>query len=138
MTTLATLFPQHVNGSTHGVTAVTHQDLVVALSSLLKNQKVAVLHMLYPRTDARTHSSLEALVDKMHGHGMHEAARLIAQEAHYLIFEDPAAARRAVHEIRNDSLAVGVHLYYAGLVGEHAEAALANDAQSTTESAAHA
>ena len=138
MTTLANLFPQHANGSAQGVTAVTHQDIVVGLSSLLKDQKVAVLHMLYPRTDARTHASLEALVDKMHGHGMHEAARLIAQEAHYLIFEDPVAARRAVHEIRNDSLAIGVHLYYAGLVGEPAEAALGLDVQATSEAVVHA
>lgn len=131
--TLTTLFPQHTNAGAAGVTAVTHQDIVVALLSLLKSQRIAVLHMLYPRTDSRTHASLDALVAKMHGHGMHEVARLVSEEAHYLIFEDPVAARRTLQEIRNDSLAIGVHLFYAGLVGEQAESALSADAQAALE-----
>ncbi len=103
------------------VTALNHQDIVVALSAALAPQKVAVLHMLYPRTDARTHRSLDALVAALHGHGLHQVAQLVAQEAHYLLFKDPAKAWKAFHEIRNDSLAIGVHLYYNGLVGEAAE-----------------
>jgi len=86
------------------------------------------LHMLYPRTDARTHRSLDALVNVLHGHGLHEVADLIAHEAHYLLFKDPVKAWKAFHEIRNDSLAIGVHLYYHGLVGEAAERALDKDA----------
>ena len=53
--------------------------------------------------------------------GLHQVARLVSQEAHYLVFKDPVKAWKAFHEIRNDSLAIGVHLYYAGLVGEAAE-----------------
>ncbi|WP_193752468.1 hypothetical protein [Cupriavidus sp. IDO] len=34
----------------------------------------------------------------------------------------------ALHEIRNDSLAIGVHLYYKGQSGAAAEAALDLDA----------
>ena len=98
------------------------------MSAALKTQNVAVLHMLYPRTDARTHRSLDTLVDVLHGHGLHEVADLIAQEAHYLLFKDPVKAWKAFHEIRNDSLAIGVHLYYHGLVGEAAERALDKDA----------
>lgn len=107
-----------------GVAALNHQDIVVALSTALASKRVAVLHMLYPRTDARTHRNLDALVDVLHGHGLHQVARLIAQEAHYLLFKEPAKAWKAFHEIRNDSLAIGVHLYYNGLVGEAAERAL--------------
>ncbi|RQH02750.1 hypothetical protein [Paraburkholderia dinghuensis] len=103
------------------VTALNHQDIVVALSAALASERVAVLHMLYPRTDSRTHRSLDALVDVLHGHGLHQVARLVSQEAHYLLFKDPVKALKAFHEIRNDSLAIGVHLYYAGLVGEAAE-----------------
>ncbi|WP_144109128.1 hypothetical protein [Paraburkholderia sp. BCC1886] len=125
---LEMLFPDHVHNDDHIVTALNHQDIVVALSAALKTQDVAVLHMLYPRTDARTHRSLDALVDVLHGHGLHEVAKLVAQEAHYLLFKDPVKARRAFHEIRNDSLAIGVHLYYHGLVGEAAERALDKDA----------
>ena len=106
------------------VAALNHQDIVVALSAALASKRAAVLHMLYPRTDARTHRSLDTLVDVLHGHGLHEVARLVAQEAHYLVFKDPANAWKAFHEIRNDSLAIGVHLYYNGLVGEPAERAL--------------
>ncbi|PLZ04457.1 hypothetical protein CY652_02005 [Burkholderia sp. WAC0059] len=106
------------------VTALNHQDIVVALSAALAPQRVAVLHMLYPRTDARTHNSLDSLVHTLHGHGLHEVARLVAEEAHYLLFKDPAKAWKAFHEIRNDSLAIGVHLYYNGLVGEAAERVL--------------
>jgi hypothetical protein len=103
------------------VTALNHQDIVVALSAALATERVAVLHMLYPRTDARTHHSLDHLVDKLRGQGLHQVARLLSQEAHYLVFKDPVKAWKAFHEIRNDSLAIGVHLYYAGLVGEAAE-----------------
>jgi hypothetical protein len=125
---LETLFPDHVHSDDSIVTALNHQDIVVALSAALKTQDVAVLHMLYPRTDARTHRSLDALVNVLHGHGLHEVADLISQEAHYLLFKDPVKAWKAFHEIRNDSLAIGVHLYYHGLVGEAAEVALDKDA----------
>jgi hypothetical protein len=124
---LETLFPDHNHAEDSIVTALNHQDIVVALSAALKTQNVAVLHMLYPRTDARTHRNLDALVDVLHGHGLHEVAGLIAEEAHYLLFKDPANAWKAFHEIRNDSLAIGVHLYYHGLVGEAAERALDAD-----------
>lgn len=110
------------------VTSLNHHDIVVALSQALADKKVAVLHMLYPRTDARTHHSLNALVDVLHGHGLHQVANLIAKEAHYLVFKDPAKAWRAFQEIRNDSLAIGAHLYYKGLVGDEAERALDADA----------
>jgi hypothetical protein len=125
---LETLFPDHNHTEDSIVTALNHQDIVVALSAALKTQNVAVLHMLYTRTDARTHHSLDALVAKLHSHGLHRVARLIAEEAHYLIFKDPVKAWRAFQEIRNDSLAIGVHLYYHGLVGEAAEQQLDADA----------
>jgi hypothetical protein len=121
------LFPDTEQAEDSIVTALTHQDIVVVLSSMLASQKVALLHMLYPRTDARTHRSLDTLVDVLHGHGLHEVARLIAQEAHYLLFKDPTKAWQAFQEIRNDSLAIGVRLYYNGLVGEAAEHALDGD-----------
>ena len=125
---LETLFPDHVHTDDSIVTALNHQDIVVALSGAVKNQNVAVLHMLYPRTDARTHSSRDALVNVLRGHGLHEVASLIEQETHYLLFKDPAKAWQAFQEIRNDSLAIGVHLYYHGLVGEAAERELDKDA----------
>ena len=127
-TSLETLFPDHVHADDKVVSALNHQDIVVALSAALKSQNVAVLHMLYPRTDARTHRSLDALVDKLHGHGLHQVARLVSQEAHYLVFKEPVKAWKAFQEIRHDSLAIGVHLYYAGLVGEPAERLLDADA----------
>ena len=111
------------------VTSVTHKDIVTALSATLGPQTVAVLHILYPRTDARTHESLDALVSALHSHGMHQVARLIAEETHYLLFRDPAKARHVLHEIRNDSLAIGVHAYYKGLSGTAAEDKLALDAR---------
>jgi hypothetical protein len=126
-TTLAALFANQDQPTEGTVTAVTHQDIVVAFSLALKEQKVAILHMLYPRTDARTHRSLDSLVAKLHGHGMHEVARLIAEETHYLVFDGPAQARKALNEIRNDSLAIGAHLYYRGFVGEAAEQAIESD-----------
>jgi hypothetical protein len=125
---LETLFPDHLHDDDSVVTALNHQNIVVALSATLKTKNVAVLHMLYPRTDARTHRSLDALVNVLHGHGLHEVANLIAQETHYLLFKDPAKAWKAFQEIRNDSLAIGVHLYYHALVGEAAERALDTDA----------
>jgi hypothetical protein len=124
---LETLFPEHsqLDGST--VTALNHHDVVAALSAALSTEKVAVLHMLYPRTDERTHRSLDTLVDLLHGHGMHEVAGLIAKEVRYLLFRETAKAWKVFHEIRNDSLAIGVHLYYRGLVGAAAENALDAD-----------
>jgi hypothetical protein len=111
------------------VTSVTHKDIVTALSATLGPQTVAVLHILYPRTDARTHTSQDALVSALNSHGMHQVARLIAEETHYLLFRDPVKARAVLHEIRNDSLAIGVHVYYKGLSGSVAEEALEADAQ---------
>jgi hypothetical protein len=122
------LFPDTGEQEEAVVTALNHQDIVLAMSAALASEKIAVLHMLYPRTDARTHDSLDALVDRLHGHGLHEVARLISQQAHYLVFKNPAKAWKAFHEIRNDSLAIGAHLYYCGLVGETAEHALDEDA----------
>lgn len=123
-----TLFPATQEAEDTVVTALNHQDIVLAMSAALATEKVAVLHMLYPRTDARTHRSLDALVDALHGHGLHEVARLISQEAHYLVFKDPQKAWKAFNEIRHDSLAIGVHLYYRGLIGESAERSLDIDA----------
>ncbi len=123
-----TLFPYTDEKQDTVVTALNHQDIVLAMSAALATEKIAVLHMLYPRTDARTHDSLDALVAALHGHGLHEVARLVSQQAHYLVFKDPAKAWQAFHEIRNDSLAIGTHLYYCGLVGEAAEHALDEDA----------
>ncbi|MFC0400995.1 hypothetical protein [Paraburkholderia rhizosphaerae] len=122
------LFPDTGEQEEAIVTALNHQDIVLAMSAALATEKIAVLHMLYPRTDARTHDSLDALVDQLHGHGLHEVARLISQQAHYLVFRNPTNAWKAFHEIRNDSLAIGVHLYYCGRVGEAAERALDEDA----------
>jgi hypothetical protein len=109
-------------------TAITHNDIVTGLTAALAPQAVAVLHILYPRTDARTHASLDALVSALNRHGMHQVARLIAEETRYLLFRNPAKAWRVLHEIRNDSLAIGVHVYYKGLAGAAAEQMLDTDA----------
>ncbi|GAB7543886.1 hypothetical protein [Cupriavidus sp. CuC1] len=123
-----TLLPtQHVT-TEDVVTAIRHQDIVEAYTATSASQRVAVLHMLYPRTDARTHRSLDALVNALHVHGLHQVADMVEKEAHYLVFKDPAKAWKALHEIRHDSLAIGVHLYYKGQSGAAAEAALDVDA----------
>jgi hypothetical protein len=110
------------------VASLTHKDIVTGLSAALAPQSVAVLHMHYPRTDTRTHASLDSLVSSLNSHGMHQVARLIAEETHYLLFRDPVKAWRVFHEIRNDSLAIGVSVYYKGLSGDAAEHALDTDA----------
>jgi len=46
---------------------------------------------------------------------------MVQTEEHYLVFKDSAKAWKALHEIRNDSLAIGVHPYYKGKSGEAAE-----------------
>lgn len=114
------------------VTAIHHQDIVAAFTAQPVAQQearpVAVLHMLYPRTDARTHRSLDHLVGALQNHGLHDVATLVAREAHYLVFKDVVQAWRTLHEIRHDSLAIGVHLYYRGQSGDAAEKALDADA----------
>jgi hypothetical protein len=110
------------------VTAIHHRDIVAVFTAQPSSEPVAVLHMLYPRTDARTHRSLDHLVGALHNHGLHEVAMLVEREAHYLVFKDASKAWRALHEIRHESLAIGVHLYYRGLTGDAAENALDADA----------
>jgi hypothetical protein len=122
------LFVDGTGGADRVVAALTHQDIITGLSAALAPQQVAVLHMLYPRTDARTHRSLDALVAALHRHGMHQVAHLVAEEAHYLLFRDPTKAWRVLQEIRHDSLAIGVHVYYKGLAEGAAEKALDADA----------
>ncbi len=131
--TIEALFPKHEGAPDSIVSALNHQQIVVALSALVAEQRIAVLHMLYPRTDARTHRSLDTLVSTLHGHGLHEVATLISQEAHYLAFKDPVKAWKAFQEIRHDSLAIGVHLYYKGSTGDDAEKALDADAHPKTD-----
>ncbi len=46
----------------------------------------------------------------------------------YLLFRDVEEAWRVLQEIRNDSLAIGVHVYYKGFAGEAAEEMLNLDA----------
>jgi len=130
---IQSLFVDMAESDERVAAAVTHKDIVTGLSAALAPQQVVVLHMLYPRTDARTHSSLDALVAALHGHGMHQVARLIAEETHYLLFQDPAKARSVLREIRLDSLAIGVHVYYKGLSGDAAEKALDADANANTK-----
>jgi hypothetical protein len=110
------------------VTAIHHQDIVETYTATKAPERVAVFHVLYPHTDARTHRSLDALVNTLHLRGLHHVAEMVRQEAHYLVFKDPANAWKALHEIRNDSLAIGVHLYYKGQSGEAAEVSLDADA----------
>ncbi|WP_321859054.1 hypothetical protein [Paraburkholderia tropica] len=106
------------------VVALNHRDIVTSVSSMLSSHRIALLHILYPRTDARTHRSLDALVDALRGHGEHEVATLLQNQAHYLFFANPVKAWGVLREIRLGSLAIGVHLYYCGLTGERAEHAL--------------
>lgn len=109
------------------VTALQHQDIVAAFTAQ-PGGPVALLHMLYPRTDARTHRSLDMLVSALQNHGLHDVAALVASEAHYLAFRNAPQAWRALNEIRHDSLAIGVHVYYRGLRGDAAEKLLDADA----------
>lgn len=118
------LFPETRLDEENSVAGLTHQDIVTALTSVPGRRCIVVLHMLYPRTDARTHHSLDSLVHSLHGHGLHQLASLVANETHYLLFTDAAKAWIAFHEIRRDSLAIGVHLYFKGLTGDAAEHAL--------------
>ena len=127
-TTLDTALQSFHTQADDTVSAIHHQDIVAAFTAHPSSQRVAVLHMLYPRTDARTHRSLDHLVGALQNHGLHQVATLIARESHYLVFKDVAEAWRALHEIRHDSLAIGVHLYYRGLSGDAAEQALDTDA----------
>ncbi|KAA0997766.1 hypothetical protein FVF58_47615 [Paraburkholderia panacisoli] len=123
------LFVDSVDGAERVATSITHKDIVTGLSAALAPQTVAVLHMLYPRTDARTHASLDSLVEALNRHSMHQVARLVAEKAHYVLFRNPIKAWRVLHEIRNDSLAIGVHVYYKGLAGGAAEQMLDADAR---------
>jgi hypothetical protein len=125
---IESLFVDGADGADRVVAALTHQDIITGLSAALAPKEVAVLHMLYPRTDARTHRSLDALVAALTRHGMHQVARLVAEETHYLLFRNPEKAWRVLHEIRNNSLAIGVHVYYKGLAEDAAEKALDADA----------
>ena len=126
-TTPDTALPSVDSKAGNTVSALQHGDIVAAFTAQ-SSQRIAVLHMLYPHTDARTHRSLDSLVEALHRHGLHGVATLVEGEARYLVFQDPTEAWRALHEIRHDSLAVGVHLYYRGLTGSAAEAALDVDA----------
>jgi hypothetical protein len=128
---IETLFVDSTDGAERVATSITHEDIVTGLSAALAPQAVAVLHMLYPRTDARTHASLDALVEGLNRHCMHQAARLIAEKSHYLLFRNPVKALRVLHAIRNDSLAIGVHVYYKGRAGGAAEQMLDADARET-------
>jgi hypothetical protein len=126
---IESLFVEDIGGNDAVVAALTHQDIVTGLSAALAPKDVVVLHMLYPRTDARTHQSRDALVAALNRHSMHQVARLIAEETHYLLFRNPEKAWRVLNEIRNDSLAIGVHVYYKGLAEGAAEKALEVDAR---------
>lgn len=106
------------------VAALHHQDIASAFSLVLADHELALLHVLYPRTDAKTHENQQTLVHALHGHGLHAVAQLIENGTHYLLFHDPHKAWKTYQEIRGASLAIGVHLYFLGLHGTAAEDAL--------------
>lgn len=125
--TIEALFPNQQGAADSVVSALNHQEILVALSALVADRRVAVLHMLYPRTDARTHRSLDALVSTLHGHGLHEVATLVSQEAHYLVFKDPAKAWKAFRKSATTRWRSGC-TFTTRLSGDDAEKSLDADA----------
>jgi len=122
------LVPPNEPVTEDAVTSIRHHHIVEAYTGTAPAQGAAVLHMLYPRTDARTHCSPDRLVSALHLRGLHQVADMVKNEEHYLMFRDPAMVWKALHEIRNDSLAIGVHLFYRGQSGEAAKTTLDLDA----------
>ncbi|WP_256977677.1 hypothetical protein [Bordetella genomosp. 10] len=120
------------------VAALHHQDIAAAFSLALPDREWVLLHILYPRTDAKTHASQQALVHALHGHGLHVVARLIEDGTHYLLFHDHRKAWKVYQEIRGASLAIGVHLYFLGLHGAAAEDALEARAHQHPHAGPHA
>lgn len=70
--------PTHQQVTTEDVvTAIHHHHIVEAYTGAIAPKPVTVLHMLYPRTDVRTHRSLDALVNALHQRGLHQVAEMV-------------------------------------------------------------
>jgi hypothetical protein len=105
------------------VASLTADEVRCALSAAM-GEGVALVHVAYPSVDSRNHKSLESLVSQLSGHGFTETAALVHEEVPYLAFKDLREALHVYQEIQKDSMAISASLYYGGVNGLRAEAAI--------------
>jgi hypothetical protein len=105
------------------VASLSADEVRCALSTAM-GSGVALVHVSYPNVDSRNHKSLESLVSQLSGHGFAETATMVHEEVPYMVFKDLKKALNVYHEIQKDSVAISASLYYAGVTGLQAEAAI--------------
>jgi hypothetical protein len=120
-TSIQSLFGLSHPCSTLGCSA---SDVTSLLSKLLAPSGIAVLAISYPEVDERNHRSLDTLAHKLIAHGFNKAAGNVKAYAPYILFEDLAECMKVLHEFQQDSFAISARLYYNGIEGAPAEAAL--------------
>jgi hypothetical protein len=120
-TSIQSLFGLSQPCSTLGCSA---SDVTSLLSKMLAPSGIAVLAISYPEVDERNHRSLDTLAHKLIAHGFNEAAENVKAYAPYILFEDLAECMKVLHEFQQDSFAISARLYYNGIEGAKAEAAL--------------
>jgi hypothetical protein len=124
MSHLQDLFPSAARDS---VTDLNQSEILEAFFRLMASQKIAVLHLDYPRDTDGTHKTMDALAAALAAEGLTETADLIAGHAPYIITENLVDANHLLLEIKKDSAPVHVALHYQGHAGTDAEALLHHD-----------
>ena len=96
------------------------------ISKMLATNGIAFLTISYPEVDERNHRSLDTLAHKLIAHGFSMAADAVKSKAPYILFGDMAECLKVLHEFQQDSFAISARLYFDGIDGGAAEAALLN------------
>jgi hypothetical protein len=99
-------------------------DITSILSKMLAPSAIAILAISYPDDDQCNHRSLDTLAHKLIAHGFNKAAETVKNYGPYILFEDLAECMKVLHEFQQDSFAISARLYYNGIEGAKAEAAL--------------
>lgn len=100
------------------VVALTQSEAARLLSTQPGSRCVLSIH--HPIEDSNNRKSRTSLTSALINHGFYETAKLINESAELLVFEDADKAKKVLHEINNDSYAIGATLYIEGVHVGHA------------------
>lgn len=95
------------------VVALTQSEAARMLSTQPGSRCVLSIH--HPPEDLNNRKSRISLTASLINHGFYETAKLIGDAAELLVFEDAEKAKKVLHEINNDSYAIGATLFIDGV-----------------------
>jgi hypothetical protein len=107
------------NNMKYNVTGFDNHQMVVALSTKITE---AIVHLHYDQIDEKNHKSLNTLVHVLEDSGMHDIAKIVADQKPYAVLDNPQMALNLNNFINEHSAAISSSLYYKGVRNNEADA----------------